>query len=322
MQNLRFHPLLKTALWGGTRLGTTLRKPVGDLPQVAESWDVSDLPRDVSIVSHGALQGISLRELMERHSAALLGRQAGSGQFPLLIKFLDAQAQLSVQVHPQRPTQLANGQKVWGKAEAWVVLDAAPDSRMYVGLKPGVTERDLMRSLDERRVADLLHIHTPRAGDCLLLDPGTVHALGGGILVAEVQLPSDITYRLYDWDRVDSQGRPRQLHREEALASVNYQRGPVLPLTPRPVPGSPGAERLVDGPWFMVDRYSAAGDTCLADDDRMHVLVQLSGSARLGDDLLLPGDVIVLPAQREPQMLLRDQHCITLDCRMPDSVEG
>jgi mannose-6-phosphate isomerase len=197
-----------SALWGGTRLGP------GDVT-VAEVWLASDLPHRPTPIAHGPQEG--------RPPAAALGRP-----LPALAKFLDARLPLSVQVHPDDALARARGFDC-GKSEAWVVLHADAGARIYAGLKSGVTGRDLAAATAEGRVADLIASFEPKAGDIVSLPAGTVHALGAGVTVFEVQQSSDVTYRLFDWGRVDPQtGRPRALHIADALACVT-KFGPVEP---------------------------------------------------------------------------------------------
>src|SRR5947209_335681 len=232
---LRFIPFLRPMVWGGRRLHDALRKEQPSAEPYGESWEVSDHSLHRSVVAGGPARGRSLRELMEHEREGLLGPAAGRYEtFPWLVKFLDACDWLSVQVHPDdvRVRRLWPGEG--GKTEAWFVLDVAPGGRIYAGLLPGVDERRLREALAAGAVADCLHAFEPRPGDCVFLPAGTVHAVGGGVLMAEVQQTSDATFRLFDWDRCDSQGKRRTLHVKEALACIDWTRGPVTPLR---VPG-------------------------------------------------------------------------------------
>src|SRR5205823_3396050 len=185
-------------------------------------------PLHRSRISTGPHRGRTLRDLMEQQRVALLGPSAAvHEQFPWLIKFLDACDWLSVQVHPDERTV----RRLWpgegSKTEAWFVLDAQLGSRIYAGLLPGTDEQCLRAAAGEGTVAECLHSFTPRPGDCVFLPAGTVHAVGGGVLLAEVQQTSDATFRLFDWNRRDAQGKSRPLHLDEALASTHWHRGPV-----------------------------------------------------------------------------------------------
>ena len=207
MYPLRFEPIYQYRVWGGRRLADLLTAPLpGDGP-IGEAWLLSDRDDHPSKVADGPLKGSTIRQLMEQSPDQLLGKLAGRfRRFPVLLKFLDAHEKLSVQVHPQ------DGQRDYipagesGKTEAWVVLEAGPTSRIYAGLKPGTTRDKLERALSSRTVADLLASFTPKVGDAVFIRARTVHSLSN-VVVFEVQENSDVTFRLYDWDRVDPQDR-------------------------------------------------------------------------------------------------------------------
>ena len=243
---LRFRPILKRALWGGRRLGTRLGKALGQERDYAESWEVSDLPDQESIVANGPLAGLSIRDLVTRYRDPFLGRHAAGGRFPLLAKFLDAQQNLSVQVHPGPDMSDLRPEVTTGKAETWVVLEADPGSRIYLGLLPGTDAPQLRQAVADRVIEELLQHHEVTAGDSFFFPPGVVHCLGAGILLAEVSQPNDVTYRLYDWDRVGPDGSSRELHIDLALAATDFELGNVHPLTPAPLsqPGCP--EEIID----------------------------------------------------------------------------
>ncbi len=226
MYPLRFEPIYQDRLWGGRRLAEVLRAPLPGQGPVGEAWVLSDRHDHSSRVSDGPLAGRTLGQLMDQFPEALLGRLAGRfARFPLLLKFLDAQEMLSVQVHPSDayPELLPAGET--GKTEAWVVLKAGPKSRIYAGLKPGTTATALRGALSDGGLTDHLACFTPKPGDGVLLAAGTVHSLGGGVVVFEIQQNSDVTFRLYDWDHVDAKtGQPRALHVEQALSCIDFAR--------------------------------------------------------------------------------------------------
>jgi mannose-6-phosphate isomerase len=304
---LRFEPLLRPMVWGGRRLGDVLGKTLPEPAAYGESWEVSDHPRHRSLVAGGPAAGRSLRELMEQDPAALLGPAAGEhAAFPWLLKFLDAGGWLSVQVHPDEEAV----RRLWpgegSKTEAWFVLDAAPGSRIFAGLRPGVGAAELRAPLVAGRVVECLHPFAPRPGDCVFLKAGTVHAVGGGVLFAEVQQTSDATFRLYDWDRRDAHGRVRALHVEESLACIDWSQGPVTPVR---VPGfrelaaADGAGRrlpLVDCPYFILEYVQNHEAFPWGGEGRLQAVMVLHGQGRLetdaGSEPLRPGQTWVLPA--------------------------
>src|SRR5438445_469469 len=259
---LRFEPFLRPMVWGGRRLGEILGKPLPTREAYSESWEISDHALHHSVVASGPSAGQTLRHLMEHERKALLGSAAAEhGVFPWLVKFLDAHDWLSVQVHPDESAV----KRLWpgegSKTEAWFVLDALPGSRIYAGLLPGVDEPALRAALVEGTAADCLHSFVPRAGDCVFLPAGTVHAVGGGVLMAEVQQTSDATFRLFDWNRRDAQGQSRTLHIEEALACIDWDRGPDEHILTNPISGAvagsgphgPLRQALVHCPFFHLE---------------------------------------------------------------------
>ena len=229
---LRFRPILRQLIWGGRRLGTVLHKSIGAASDYAESWELSDYHDAVSIVEDGPLAGTTLRNLVQSRGAELLGSALGPRQqFPLLVKFIDANQVLSVQVHPDQETgrRLAGDN---GKTETWVILDAEPGSLIYSGLKAGVGPDELKKAIQDRSVESLLHAYEPKPGDSILIEAGTVHAIGAGVLLAEIQQMSDATFRVYDWGRLQPDGKPRELHIPQAMESIRFDRGPVDPKRP------------------------------------------------------------------------------------------
>lgn len=298
---LEFHPVLKRIRWGGRRLGSVLGKPIGDDNDYAESWEVSCHEHGLSVVHGGRFDGWTLKQLVEQYPDDILGRHRGSSEFPLLVKFLDASDRLSVQVHPDDQTAATFEPGGVGKTETWVVLDAEPDSRLYVGLNADVDADRLRASLADDTVEDCLHSFPVQAGTCVFIPAGTVHAIGEGILLAEIQQSSDITFRLYDWGRLDSDGTPRPLHIEEALACIDFERGPVNPIEPNVVSRSnPRTEILVESAYFTTRRHRLRNPFTLDVGGTFHVLMTLSGSGRMtaGDEerQVTAGRTVLVPA--------------------------
>ena len=300
---LRFVPLLRRYLWGGRRLGTVLGKPIGPEDDYAESWELCDHGADQSRVATGPLAGATLGQLAADHGPSLFGRHAGLSHFPLLLKYLDAAKTLSVQVHPNDRQAAALDPPDLGKTEAWVILAAEPGSLIYAGLKPGIDANALRTAIAAGRCDQCLYSFTPRPGDCLFIPAGTVHALGAGLLVAEIQQASDTTYRLFDWNRLGPDGRPRPLHVEQALAVIDYAAGPVAPRQPQPT-AEPGRQRLKQCEKFVLDRMTLDEKRMLGGDERFHIVTVLEGSATVAGDPsgrpLARGDTVLLPAALGP----------------------
>jgi mannose-6-phosphate isomerase len=282
---LTFSPLLKVRVWGGARLAT-LGKP-GDEP-IGESWELVDLPEDQSVIDAGPLAGTRIGELVRDRCAELLGPVSlDGGSFPVLVKTIDAAQTLSVQVHPDAKTAARLGGRP--KSEAWYILDALPGAVLHVGLRQGTTRDSYARAVAAGRVEELLVSLPVRRGDLVPVIPGTVHAIGAGVLLAEVQQPSDTTYRVYDWGRVGLDGKPRALHLEQALESIHFGAPP-----PEPAPGEMdlGVFRLEE---IDLDR----GRSAALGGAGPRVVVGLEGESRLvcgGAPTLAPrGRAILVP---------------------------
>jgi len=301
MYPLRFQPILRRLIWGGRRLGTVLHKPIGSESDYAESWELADYHEQVSVVEDGSLAGSRIRELIRNRGGELLGKAiAPCDQFPLLVKFIDAHENLSVQVHPndEQGRRLANDS---GKTETWVILDTMPGSLIYAGLKRVVGPDEFAQAIRSGAVEPLLHRFEPRPGDSILIEAGTMHAIGAGVLLAEFQEMSDATFRVYDWGRLGSDGKPRPLHIREALESIDFKRGPVNPIVPEkePIPGGT-RERLARSPYFALERLSLNGPTCVGTLDRFTIVMGLNGSCDVEHDnecvRLDFGQTLLLPA--------------------------
>ncbi|MBM44305.1 MAG: mannose-6-phosphate isomerase [Phycisphaerae bacterium] len=305
---LTFAPILKPKVWGGRRLehwGKQLPAAVN----IGESWELADLPPEIengcSIVDEGTAAGTSLRRLVEQDPEGILGRLSDSCRdgFPLLLKFLDARESLSVQVHPDAAYARANpGAHL--KTESWLGLEAEPGAVIYKGVREGVTREDFASAIREGSVIDQLVEVPVKAGDVHDLPSGTCHALGGGVLVAEIQTPSDTTFRVFDWGRTD-----RELHIEQALECIRF--APPDP-TPEAVVIDSGDLRtslLSKTPFYAVERIENDVKSTIptATDDAPEVLMMIDGKASLGDTHLPPGRTVLLPAKLAPLELQLDE---------------
>ena len=299
---LRFEPIYQYRLWGGRRLADWLKPPLpGDGP-IGEAWLLSDRDDHASRVAAGPLKGTTINQLMERSREEILGKFAPRFErFPLLLKFLDVRRMLSVQVHPpdSKVDLIPKGDT--GKTEAWLVLEAEPASRVYAGLKPGTSAADL-RALSEATVDDHLASFSPRRGQGIFIPAGTVHAMGDGVVIFEVQENSDVTFRLYDWNHIDEKtGQPRPLQIEPALACVDFAQGAVEPVTPVvETAQSTVRERLFDCAHFRLWRLQSTAPFTVGEADAPRVLVCIEGSGNVeheGADVPLEkGAVVLLPA--------------------------
>ncbi|MEM6470604.1 MAG: type I phosphomannose isomerase catalytic subunit [Planctomycetota bacterium] len=326
---LRFAPLIKHTIWGGNKLGTLLGKSIGSTGDHAESWEIVDHGKDQSIVTNGALQGTSLGELVRDHREWLMGEHYKSGSggpnspqpegtFPLLLKYLDCNRVLSVQVHPDDEY----GQKMdppdLGKTEAWYVVDAEPGSLIYAGLRSGVDRSELSNAMKHGKTDEVLHQFEAHAGDCVFIPAGTVHALGAGLVIAEIQQSSDTTFRLFDWNRVGSDGQPRPLHIEASLDVTDYETGPVAPIQPKP--GMAGMQPLVACDKFELFSL-AESESQIGGDGRFHILTVPHGSAELQTSnlslTLRRGESVLLPASIDACTLRVEQASTVLSACLP-----
>jgi mannose-6-phosphate isomerase len=306
---LTFSPILKRIIWGGRRLGDRLNKPLGEENDYAESWELVDREEDQSIVHGGSLAGMTISQLLAAFPHEIMGRHAEITKFPLLLKYLDCNRVLSVQVHPADEYALKMTRPDLGKTEAWYIVDAEPQSVIYAGLKPGVDRAALADAIEKGQTESVLHSFKPAVGQCVFIPAGTVHALGDGLLVAEVQQSSDTTFRLFDWNRVDAAGKSRPLHIQQSLEVTDYDRGPIHPQTPEPDQG--GWERLVDCEKFNLRRArhsSAASRFSTGNNDSPVVLMVTSGRVSVEGEgwesrSFTTGDTVLLPAALGPSTI-------------------
>jgi len=302
--SLKFRPIYKQRIWGGQKLREVFDKDISPFEKIGESWELADLPNDKSVIANGELAGQTLCSALERYPKEITGDENFSGPFPLLIKLLDAQDILSVQVHPDLETCQRMG-KGEPKTECWYIISAAPDSVIYKGLKEGVTKEQFAKAIEKGNVADLLAKVSVEVGQCHFLPSGTAHAIGPGLLIAEIQMPSDTTYRVFDWNRVDEAGKPRDLHIEEALESIHFNAsGDSLSVTT--------VGRLVDCEYFRIDK-GHQGKSCelLLSPGQMKTLIIISGFGTIlgaGADPLefKAGDTLLVPAIYEGVMRFAD----------------
>jgi mannose-6-phosphate isomerase len=300
MYPLKFRPVYKQRIWGGQKLREFFGKDIPPLEKVGESWELTDLPNDKSVITNGELAGKTLEAVIKKYPKEMTGDKNFAGPFPLLIKFLDAEDILSVQVHPDEETCRKTG-KGEPKTECWYIVAAQAGAVIYKGLKKGVTKEQFAQAIEKGTVAELLVKITVKKGQCHFLPAGTAHAIGAGLLIAEIQMPSDTTYRISDWGRLDQTGKPRQLHIKEAMESIHFDSSSDnLSVTT--------VGRLVDCKYFKVDKgHQAKGCETLLSPGNVKVLIILQGSGTItGKDShsvdFKAGETIVIPAIYEGAM--------------------
>lgn len=298
-----FEPLFKPKPWGGRKLAELFGKALPGAGPIGESWELVSLAGNESRVRRGPLAGRTVSELIEMWGPGLYGgAELVAGRFPLLIKFLDARQPLSVQVHPKPDAGGSAGAAV--KHEAWYVIDAAPGAELFIGFKPGVGPNEARAAANTRAIADLLQRRPAKPGQCYYLPSGTPHALGPGIVVAEVQTPSDVTYRLYDWDRMGLDGGPRELHVEAALSNAIFDLPEERIVQTRTHVGGLAmtVSRLVACGRFLIDKVRLCEGTSQGiPHSEMVIWIVLRGRGVLAREQFQceyrSGDVVVIPAE-------------------------
>jgi len=294
---LKFEPIYKQRIWGGQKLREVFGKELPPGEKIGESWELADLPEDKSVIANGELAGQTLRSAIEQYPEEITADVNFPLPFPLLIKILDAEDVLSVQVHPDPETCLRMG-KGDPKTECWYIIAAEPGAVIYKGLKKGVTKEKFAEAIEKGTVAETLVKIPVEAGQCHFLPAGTAHAIGPGLLIAEIQTPSDTTYRVFDWNRVDDAGKARDLHIEEALESIHFgQSSDDLFVTTIGL--------LADCEYFTINK-GHQGKNCelLLAPGKMKTLIMLSGRGTIlgtegGIVEFIAGDCLLIPAAYE-----------------------
>jgi mannose-6-phosphate isomerase len=296
---LTFNPILKDRIWGGTKIKELLNKEISS-PTTGESWEIATVSGDVSIVKKGALQGKSLNELLQSYPQEILGTKVYAqygNQFPLLFKFLDAHQDLSIQLHPN--DELAKKRhNSFGKTEMWYVMQADTEAEIIVGFKQKSSPEEYLQHLESKTLTSILQKIKVKQGDVFFLETGTIHAIGSGIVIAEIQQTSDITYRVYDWDRVDANGKARELHIDLALEAINYNKVQAQKEYSK---NTNTANEIVTCPYFTTNYIPLDGNMkFLGDKTTFKVIMCTDGEFDLGYDThketFKKGDTVLLPA--------------------------
>jgi mannose-6-phosphate isomerase len=303
---LRFKTIFKDKIWGGSKIKTVLGKDYSPLPNCGETWELSAVGEEPSIIDNGAFAGQDLSTLVKTHGAALMGKknfERFGNEFPLLIKFIDANADLSIQVHPD-DTLASERHNCAGKTEMWYILAADEAARLNVGFNKETNKEEYLEYLNKGRILDLLHYENVAAGDVFYLPAGRVHYIGRGILLAEIQQTSDITYRIYDFDRKDAKGNKRELHTELALDAIDFS--PVEEYKTQYTAEENIPVTLVDSQYFTTDLFVLTDEIELdySETDMFRIFIIVEGDVMMTtegnkSDLLTFGDVVLVPASVE-----------------------
>jgi mannose-6-phosphate isomerase len=302
MEPITFRPLYMERVWGGRELEHVYGRDLPDPDQpFGESWEIVDREEEQSIVDEGPFSGTSLHELWTNHREEIFGTGfLDHPRFPILIKVLDARDDLSIQVHP--PVDLAASLGGEPKTEMWVIADCDPGAKLYVGLKHGVTRADFENAIADGTVADCVHTITPKPGDSIFIASGRLHAIGAGFLIHEIQQNSDTTYRVFDWNRVGLDGKPRELHVAESLASIDFNDF-------EPTMDTPVGETLAACEYFKTDRKSLTTGESVGNHygDRFSILSVVGGQLESpGGRRFGKGSFILLPRNGSPLKALEN----------------
>lgn len=305
---IKFKPRIKERIWGGQAILNKKGKAAGRLAKdklYGESWDLSSVKGDISVVANGFLKGNNLEEIIEVYMGELVGEQIFEQyglEFPLLIKYLDCNDKLSVQVHPDDALALERHGS-FGKTEAWYVVDCKPGASIYLGFKDlNLTREEYIAAVAESRLEELLNKVEVKPGDVFFIPAGTVHALGAGLEVVEVQQTSDVTYRIYDWDRVDAEGKSRELHTSLAVDAIDFESDAEL-LHREYNLAKGGDAKVIECNYFTMTLHEVAGVKELdrSSLDSFVVFIALNGSVRIvadgNEETLAEGEVILIPAE-------------------------
>ena len=301
LKPFKFEPYLKSVLWGGEKIAK-YKGIVTDQHNIGESWEISGVDGHESVVAEGDDKGLNLRQIIEKYKGDLVGNAVYAkygDTFPLLVKIIDAKGDLSVQVHPDDTLAKARHNS-YGKTEMWYIIDAEEGAPIYAGLSKQITPEEYEKLVAENAIMDVIARHDSHAGDLFFLPAGRIHAIGAGNLLAEIQQTSDITYRVYDFDRRDANGNPRELHTEQAKDAIDYT---VYPEYKSEYDrNGKNATPLVKCQYFDVKREIIDGvSTIDASTDSFMIIMCLGGEATITDNLggvthVKKGESILVPA--------------------------
>lgn len=281
-------------VWGGRRLESLYGKRLPSAALIGESWEIVDRPEAQSVVHEGPLRGKTLHQLWCKHREEIFGKVRAAPRFPILCKLLDAQENLSLQVHPPRATAKKLGGE--SKSELWYVANAAPKARLYAGIKKGTTRDSFLKSVEQGRVEKHLHVLEIKAGDAMFLPSGRMHALGAGSVLVEIQENSDTTYRIYDWDRTKKGRAARPMHLQEAMQCIDFN-----DIEPGLVKSK--GEPLVRQESFEIDKWELAKDREIAEGGRFAIVVCLTGRIECAGREFRPADFFLVPAQQSDRLV-------------------
>ncbi|MDP2525288.1 type I phosphomannose isomerase catalytic subunit [Maribacter dokdonensis] len=304
MHPLKFKPILKERLWGGTKLKEVFGKPI-ESDITGESWELSTVPGDISVVANGSLEGKSLQELIDSNGEELLGKsvvERFGKEFPILIKFIDAKQDLSIQLHPN-DALAKERHNSFGKTEMWYIMDADPKAELIVGFNKDVTKEEYAESVANDTLLDLLNYEQVKEGDTFFINTGKIHAIGAGVMLAEIQQTSDVTYRVFDFNRKDKDGNLRELHTDLALDAVDYEKKDDFKVSYSQEKNE--VNTMVDCPYFKTNFIELTENLELdtINRDSFTILMCVGGEAKIstaeGEVAIKSGETALLPASTQ-----------------------
>ncbi|WP_133673540.1 type I phosphomannose isomerase catalytic subunit [Maribacter caenipelagi] len=304
MHPLKFRPILKERLWGGTKLKEVFGKPI-ESDITGESWELSTVKGDISVVANGSLEGKSLQDLIDSNAEELLGKsvvERFGKEFPILIKFIDAKQDLSIQLHPNDALAKERHDS-FGKTEMWYIMDADPKAELIVGFNKDVTKEEYAESIDNDTLLDLLNYEQVKEGDTFFINTGKIHAIGAGVMLAEIQQTSDVTYRVFDFNRKDKEGNLRELHTDLALDAVDYEKKDDFIVSYDKAKNE--VNTMVDCPYFKTNFIELTENLDLdtTQRDSFTIFMCVGGEAKIstavGEVSIKSGETALLPASTQ-----------------------
>ena len=297
---LKFQPILKEKIWGGQKLHKILGKD-SKAPNVGESWEISDVEGNTSIISNGSLEGVSLKDILDAYQGDLIGARnykTFGNKFPLLIKFIDAKEDLSIQLHPN-DALAAERHNSFGKTEMWYVMQADKDANLIVGFNQEMTRKTFLKHLEDKTLTKILNFDTVTTGDAYFIEVGRVHAIGAGVLLAEIQQTSDITYRVYDWERVDDHGNERELHYDLAIDAIDFKMKDDFRISYSDKKNVPNS--VVECPYFKTNFLYVTGQLDKKNTkDSFFIYICVEGAATISyenvSETIVKGETLLIPA--------------------------
>jgi len=324
---IRFRPVLKETLWGGSALRERFGKKAKAGTTVGESWEISGMPGASSVVANGFLRGNTLEEIMEVYMGDLVGDavyEKYGNEFPLLIKFIDARDTLSIQVHPD-DRLAAERHHAWGKTEMWYVIDASPGAVIYTGFRKKTTREEYLEHLHGKKLAEIINATPVSRGDAFFIPAGMVHSIGAGVLLTEIQQTSDVTYRIYDWDRTDAAGKPREMHTSLALDAINYGLDSTNLI--KKLPEINRTVMIAESPWFHTSLLQfdrpVIKDFSLTDSFTIYIcteslaVIECCGHS----EEIKAGETILIPASADSVALIPQGTATLLEVSVPQKTK-